>query len=133
MQEVQVKLQRQIEQWIENNGHAVEFQHWAELAKADGYVNVADRLTYSYSASSTNPTHWVYTTSNIFTEFSIRAPGVFVAAGGIWGIPAPSSTTTSYTAGNTTYYRGPLQKTVNYYSSSLTYTSRYYSVAIVEG
>lgn len=99
----------------------------------NGYVNVSDRLTYSYVESSTNPTHWVYTTSNIFTEFGIRAPGVFIAAGGIWGGVVPSSTTTSYTAGNTTYYRGPLQNTVTATYGSITYTSRYYSVAIVEG
>lgn len=44
MPETRVKLQRQIEQWIENNRRPVEFQRWAELAKADGYENVADHL-----------------------------------------------------------------------------------------
>jgi len=98
-----------------------------------GDVDITDRLTYSYSASTTNPTHWVYTTSNIFTEFGIRMPGVFIAAGGIWGGVAPSSTATTYTVGNSTYYRGPLQTTTTATSGSITYTQRYYSVAAAQG
>ena len=98
-----------------------------------GDVDITDRLTYSYSASTTNPTHWVYTTSNIFTEFGIRMPGVFIAAGGIWGGVAPSSTATTYTVGNSTYYRGPLQTTTTATSGSITYTQRYYSVAVAQG
>ena len=99
----------------------------------DGDVDITDRLTYSYNASTTNPTHWVYTTSNVFTEFGIRMPNVFIAAGGIWGGVPPASTATTYTAGGSTYYRGPLQNTVTTTSGSITSTSRYYSVAVAQG
>jgi hypothetical protein len=98
-----------------------------------GDVDITDRLTYSYNASTTNPTHWVYTTSNVFTEFGIRMPNVFIAAGGIWGGVVPASTATTYTAGGSTYYRGPLQNTVTTTSGSITSTSRYYSVAVAQG
>ncbi len=99
----------------------------------DGDVDVTDRLTYSYNASTTNPTHWVYNTSNIFTDFAVRMPNVFIAAGGIWGGVVPASTATTYTAGGSTYYRGPLQNEVTATYGSITYTSRYYSVAVAQG
>lgn len=99
----------------------------------DGDVDVADRLTYSYNSSTTNPTHWVYTSSNVSTEFGIRMPNVFIAAGGIWGGVVPASTATTYTAGGATYYRGSLQNTVTSTIGSITYTSWYYSVAAVQG
>lgn len=99
----------------------------------DGDVDVTDRITYSYNASSTNPTHWSYGVSSLGANFSVQAPGVFVAAGWFWGITAPASTATSYTSGNTTYYRGPLQRTDYPVAGDSSTYNKYYSVAIAQG
>lgn len=101
----------------------------------DGDVDVTDRLTYSYDASSTSPTYWYYATSNIFSpSFVIREPGiVFYAQGGFWGGTAPASTATTITVGNSTYYRGPLQSTATIIAGSTTTTEYYYSIAVAQG
>jgi hypothetical protein len=99
----------------------------------DGDVDITDRLTYSYSASTTSPTHWLYGVSGLGANFTVQAPGVFVAAGWFWGVPAPASTATSYTAGNSTYYRGPLQRTDYPVQGDSSTYNKYYSVAIIQG
>jgi len=99
----------------------------------DGDVDVADRVTYSYDESSTPPTHWQWSTSYLGNSFAVQAPGVYVAAGWFWGTPAPASTATSYTSGNTTYYRGPLQRTDYPVAGDSSMYNKYYSVAIAQG
>ena len=99
----------------------------------DGDVDVTDRLTYSYDASTTSPTHWQWSTSYLGNSFAVQAPGVYVAAGWFWGTLAPASTATSYTSGNTTYYRGPLQRTDYPVVGDSSMYNKYYSVAIAQG
>jgi hypothetical protein len=101
----------------------------------DGDVDVTDRLTYSYNASSTSPTYWYYATNSVYSStLVIREPGIiFYAQGGFFGGTAPASTATTYTVGSSTYYRGPLQNTVTITSGGTTSTERYYSLAIAQG
>ncbi len=103
----------------------------------NGYVNVTDRLTYSYSHNSldaSNWTQWIWSNSIYGTSFSVYNNGtVEVLAGSFVGTTAPHSSTTSYTSGNSTYYRGPLQATEYFIPGNIAYYTKRYEVAVVQG
>lgn len=104
----------------------------------NGYVNVSDRLTYSYSHNSldsSNWTQWIWSNSIYGTSFLVYNNGVLEAFAGAFAVnqTVPHSSTTSYTSGNSTYYRGPLQATEYFIPGNIAYYIKRYKVAIVEG
>jgi len=108
----------------------------------NGDVDVTDRLTFSYVYSftnTTNNTYWNYgvsaiTVPNYNPYFAVVIDGLFVVISNVFftGNTMPASTDTSYTLGNTTYYRGDLKVTTGTVGTSSTY-DRKYEVAAVQG
>ena len=107
----------------------------------NGDVDVTDRLTFSYVYDAVNPnsnTYWNYGVSAIGTVynpyFSIVIDGLFVVISNVFftGNTMPASTATSYTLGNTTYYRGNLRVTTGTVGTNSNY-DRKYEVAVVQG
>ena len=101
----------------------------------DGDVDVTDRLTYSYSHNSSNTSNWIqWVWSNgAYGSYLTVYGAAPLAVGPIHGTIAPASTATSYTSGNTTYYRGTFQTTDYTIPGYTLYYANRYAVAVAQG
>ena len=109
----------------------------------NGDVDVADRVTFSYSFHPTNinattNVFWMqgntFTGSVDFRYFYVMIDGVYVVIANAFfpANPVPALSATSYTVGDTTYYRGDLKRSTGTASNGNTW-DRAYEVAVAVG
>ena len=102
----------------------------------NGDVNVTDRLTYSYSynvSDASNWTQWVWSNTIFGPYLTVWIDGAVISVGPVNGTTAPASTVTSYTFGNTTYFRGTFQTTEYDMPGSTLFYGNHYAVAVAQG
>lgn len=106
----------------------------------NGDVDVTDRITFSYVYNTTNTSnnaYWNYgvaAISNVYNPyFGIVIDGLFVVIANVvyTTYSVPAATATTYTVGNTTYYRGDLKVTTGTVGTNSTYDRKYEVAAVV--